>query len=90
MSKVESIKKELNDRIQNSQVVITPADVESLGLLLEEKTYFDASKRAGVSESAIKQTMSRLLFQHDYTVTPLYKAMEHWKAERVRFKKSKR
>ena len=87
MSKVDAIKKGLADRTGESHVSLSNEDVNRLGLLLEEKTYFDAAKRAGVSESAIKQTMSRLQAQHEFIVTPLYKVFEAWKAERKRFKK---
>lgn len=90
MSKVESVKRGLNDRIGKSEVGLTEEDVERLGYLLEERTYYDAAKRAGVSESAIKQTMSKLFLQQDYVVAPLYKIFEQWKTERSRLKKSKK
>ena len=87
MVEVSSVMRALNDRVGKSQITLTDDDVARLGILLEELTYFDAAKRTGVSESSIKQTMSRIQSQHEYVVKPLYRSFENWMVERSKVKK---
>ena len=61
----------------------TQLEHERMEMLLQPnvKTYADAAKRLGITEAAMKQTMSRVLFR--YRKAKIYcNSLEYWKRKR--------
>ena len=64
----------------------TEKERERMDMLLEEKTYAEAAKRLGISEAAMKQTMSRIQLRYS-SAKSFANQIEKWNIKRRKFKR---